>query len=300
MRPGSFSTCTGCWGRASSTISGGACAAELLDRRRGRGGREAAAALHRVLRRRVLEVLRRAARGVVGDDLEPEDVPDEVVLDRLHHRLEHVEALALPLGQRILLTHRAEVDALAEVVHLEEVLAPVLVDHREHHAPLDLAELLRADLLFLGVVLLERVAVQELEHRLGARELGDLVARDADREHVGREPHQLVDVPVLGELLATGGGGDDVVDRTLDRVDRLLAQVPALDDLLAALVDDLALLVHHLVVLEDVLADLEVAVLHRALRALDGLGDHLRLEGEIVGERLAHHPVHRARWRRGA
>ena len=73
-----------------------------------------------------------------------------------------------------------------------------------------------------------------------------------------------------------------------------VAQVPAVEDLLAALVDDLALLVHHLVVLEDVLADLEVAVLHRALRALDGLRDHLRLERQVVRERLAHHPVHRA------
>ena len=48
-----------------------------------------------------------------------------------------------------------------------------------------------------------------------------------------------------------------------------LAEVLAVEDLLPAAVDDLPLLVHDLVVLEDVLADLEVAVLHRALRALD-------------------------------
>ena len=71
---------------------------------------------------------------------EVEDVADEVVLDLAHHRLEHVEALALPLGERVLLAHRPEVDALAQVVHLVEVLAPVLVDHREHHATLDLAQ----------------------------------------------------------------------------------------------------------------------------------------------------------------
>ena len=81
---------------------------------------------------------------------------------------------------------------------------------------------------------------------------------------------QLVDVPVLGEL-AAAVLVDQAADRALDRLERGVAQVFAVEDLLAAPVDDLALLVHHLVVLEDVLADLEVAVLDRALRALDGL-----------------------------
>ena len=66
-------------------------------------------------------------------------------------------------------------------------------------------------------------------------------------------------------------GVDEPVHRVLDRFERGVAQVLAVEDLLAALVDHLALLVHHLVVLEDVLADLEVAVLHRALRPLDRL-----------------------------
>ena len=83
-------------------------------------------------------------------------------------------------------------------------------------------------------------------------------------------------------------------DRVLDRLERGVAQVLAVEDLLAALVDHLALLVHHLVVLEDVLADLEVAVLHGALRALDRLRDHLRLERHVVGEGAVHHPVHGA------
>ena len=51
-----------------------------------------------------------------------------------------------------------------------------------------------------------------------------------------------------------------------------------------SLVDDRALLVHHLVVLEDVLADLEVLLLDLGLRALDGLGDHLRLDRHVVGQ----------------
>jgi hypothetical protein len=75
---------------------------------------------------------------------------------------------------------------------------------------------------------------------------------------------------------------------------RLVAQVGAVEDLVAALVDHLALLVHHLVVLEDVLADLGVALLDGVLGPLDGLGDHLGLDRHVVGQGLAHHPVHGA------
>ncbi len=74
----------------------------------------------------------------------------------------------------------------------------------------------------------------------------------------------------------------------------LLPQVGPVEDLLAAPVDHLALLVHDLVVLEDVLADLGVAGLDRALGLLDGLGDHLGLDGDVVGQGLAHHPRHGA------
>ena len=38
----------------------------------------------------------------------------------------------------------------------------------------------------------------------------------------------------------------------------------------------------------------KLRVLDRVLRTLDRLRDHLRLERHVVGERLAHHPVHRA------
>ena len=58
---------------------------------------------------------------------------------------EHLEAFALPLGERVLLAHRPEVDALLEVVHLLEVLAPTLVDDAQHHLALDLAHRVLAE-----------------------------------------------------------------------------------------------------------------------------------------------------------
>ena len=59
--------------------------------------------------------------------------------------------------------------------------------------------------------------------------------------------------------------------------------VLAVQDAVALRVDDLALLVHHVVVLEHVLACSEVHRLDLVLGALDGLGDHARLDRHVVG-----------------
>ena len=63
---------------------------------------------------------------------------------------EHLEALALPLDQRVLLAHGPQVDALLQVVHLVEVLAPALVDDLQHDLALDLAHGLGAELGLAG------------------------------------------------------------------------------------------------------------------------------------------------------
>ncbi len=102
--------------------------------------------LHRILGRAVGHVADLGPGLLVDHDLQMEHVADEVVFDLAHHRLEHVEAFALPLRERVLLAHGPQVDALLEVVHLVEVLAPVLVDHREHHAAFDVAQRVGADL----------------------------------------------------------------------------------------------------------------------------------------------------------
>ena len=106
---------------------------------------------------------------------------------------------------------------------------------------------------------------------------------DTDRvQRLERLP-QLFQVPVLGVALGRRPvhvGGDDVDHHVV----RLLRQVLALEDHPALFVDDGPLPVHHLVVLEDVLADLEVLLLHLGLRALDGAGDHLGLDRHILGQ----------------
>src|SRR5436305_564953 len=76
----------------------------------------------------------------------------------------------------------AQVDALAQVVHVVEVLAPALVDDLEQQVALDLAQDLGADLLLarlverLGVLLEHRRQLAAVERRVV--ELVEVEARD--------------------------------------------------------------------------------------------------------------------------
>src|SRR5262249_60950727 len=77
--------------------------------------------------------------------------------------------------------------------------------------------------------------------------------------------------------------------------------VGPLEDLLAVAVDALALVVHHLVVLEEVLADVEVALLDLLLGGLDAPRHHAALDrlallhahpGQGLGDELAGEDAH--------
>ena len=70
------------------------------------------------------------------------------------------------------------------------------------------------------------------------------------------------------------GGGEHVLDGVL--------QVLPVEHLPALLVDDLPLGVHHVVVLQHVLTGLEVAGLHPLLGGLDGVGEHLLVQGGVL------------------
>ena len=124
-------------------------------------------------------------------------------------------ALAAVLDERILLRERAQMDALAQVVHRLQVLAPALVDDLQDEVALDLArEVGPQRLLALGVRL-ERVLDELLRQRCAIRDV-DLLAqlldgdvRPGERLHVRDEA---VEVPVLGEL-GVGELGDARLDR---------------------------------------------------------------------------------------
>ena len=72
------------------------------------------------------------------------------------------------LDERILLSEGTQVDALAEVVHVLEVLAPAGVDDLEDDEALDVARNVGAPELLLLAVELERLVAEVLEQRLAA------------------------------------------------------------------------------------------------------------------------------------
>ena len=65
----------------------------------------------------------------------------------------------------------------------------------------------------------------------------------------------------------------------------------AVKHLAALAVDDIALLVHDIVVFKDAFTGLEVAALDRALRLLDGVGEHLMVKRGVL---IDLHRVHKA------
>ncbi len=220
-------------------------------------------------------------------DLQVEQVADGLLLDAVHHRGEHVEALTLVLDQRVLLRHRAQADALLEVVHLVEVLTPLAVEDRQHDPALQLPHDLGAELGLTGLVLLVDVLLDGLgdelrgEARPVARGLLQLLHGDLHRVQLPEGAPQPVQVPVLREAL--GGLGADVrVDRVVHEVLDLLVQILALQHAPAFAVDDLALAVEDLVVLQNVLTGLEVLLLDLRLRGRDRARDHLVLDRDVV------------------
>ncbi len=211
-----------------------------------------------------------------------EDHSRELLPDRGHELLEHDEALVLVRDERIDLREASKVDALAEVVHLVEVLAPAVVDDLEEDLALEPAHELGAELLGAHLVGGEDVVREHSRDLLaggGLRiERVEIHLERPDRLGLRTEARH---VPLLEdvsrrELLY------EAVGHNTDLGARDLRHVAPFEDLAAVLVDDAALLVHHVVVLEDALSDQEVLLLDLLLGALDLLREHLRLERVLL------------------
>ncbi len=211
-----------------------------------------------------------------------EDQPGELLPDRVHEGLEHDVALVLVGDQGIDLGEAAQVDALAEIVHLRQVLLPAGVDDLEEDVALERSHQLLAELFLALVVCGENVLGEQLGDLLAARglrvELGEVDRNRPERAELGLEP---VEVPLLEDVgggVVADLGGDDAADLLA----RDIAHVAALENLAPVLVDDAALLVHDVVVLEDALPAQVVLLLDLLLRVLDLLAEHLRLERVLL------------------
>src|SRR5262245_46613275 len=85
-------------------------------------------------------------------ELRVEEEHQHLLADQAAELLEHRVPLGAVLDKRVLLREGAEVDTLAEVIHVLEVLAPAGVDELTNDVALDLARDLFAPLLLLLAV----------------------------------------------------------------------------------------------------------------------------------------------------
>jgi hypothetical protein len=183
--------------------------------------------------------------------------------------LEQLEGLALVFLLRVLLRIAAQVDALAQVVERRQVLAPVGVEALQHARcarTVNQAAAIDSGGLFgvggIGGIqqALEDVVVAEL--RLGLDPLADRQLELPARPPARSRP----DVPLLLDAFGRNIEAEGVVDLPLAHGGDGLGDVLALEQFVALLVDHLALVVGDVVVFEQLLADVEVALLDLALR----------------------------------
>src|SRR3984957_4082457 len=126
-------------------------------------------------------------------------IAGRVFLKALQHRLEHLERFFLIFDQRIVLAITAEADALLQMVHAQQVIFPLLVDHAEHDHALVMAHGVRADEFFFRVVaffqLFENRVAQVLPvQRFRLHTLGDEIDAEAREYSV----LQSFNIPVVG------------------------------------------------------------------------------------------------------
>ena len=152
--------------------------------------------------------------GLFGDrvlldfHLKVEQGPGRLFLDAVHHGVEHVETLALVFHQRVALRHGAQADALAQVVHLVQVLAPLAVQDGQHDLALQHPHDVGRQFFLAARVGLMRVLGDDLgdevrrQVRLAAGFFLHVGHGQGDREQLAECLPQLVQVPLLGEPLA--------------------------------------------------------------------------------------------------
>jgi hypothetical protein len=173
------------------------------------------------------------------------------------------------------------VNALAQIIHRGQVLAPMRVQLMQHDRLLDRPHQLRAVGLHLGFVRLLDLVVDLLAQAvLGQVLVGfqPALGVDAHGEVALDRLVQALDVPHLFRALRRDEAVDERVDDFVANTGDRVGDIVRAHQLGALLVDDLALIVGDVVVFEQVLAGVEVVRLDLALRALDLLREHAALD----------------------
>src|SRR4029077_1564802 len=222
-------------------------------------------------------------RGRLRLQLDAHQLLDHVRLHAADQLLEQVVAFLLVLLQRVLLAVAAQPDALLQVVHAEEVVAPQVVERLQPDDALEVAHHRRGEGGLAFGVRLSHALDHQLLHLSGARhpggDLGQVEPQVELREHRVVEGLQ---VPLVGRHLVAAMDADEALGESLRHLARRLAEVLLGEQLAAAGVDHLALLVEDVVVLEQVLADVEVVRLDLLLRVADGAADETVLDWNAI------------------
>ena len=80
---------------------------------------------------------------------------EAVELDPVHQSPEQVVALALVLHERVLLPVATETDPVSELIHPQQMVLPMMVDHLQEHHFFQVAEQVGGEFLFLFLVPVE-------------------------------------------------------------------------------------------------------------------------------------------------
>src|SRR6185437_5949083 len=206
---------------------------------------------------------------------------DRVELHPIEHRREQLEGFALVLVAVILLRIAAQMDALAQVIHRRQMLAPMHVEHAQHDLALDVSHDRGSDALDLAGVGVAR----GLHYALAQRRLLELalgleppLGIHCDVEVAPHGLLQTFKVPVVQAAARHDEAVNEVADRIVEHLQHRAAQVLGSQDLRALLVDDLTLIIGHVIEQQQLFADVEVVRLDLALRLLDLLGEHAALD----------------------
>ena len=173
------------------------------------------------------------------------------------------------------------------------MLAPLLVHDVQDGEALDVAHLVVAancgDRILKLVVAGRDVRVQSLGQLIGrevtrgteVRAINELLRGKRRAIELLKGIPQLVQVPIL-HVTVSGGTVDIRIDYVVLHVTDLSLQILTFEDATALSVDDLTLLVHNLVILQNILTDFEVLAFHLSLDALNGVGDNLGVDRNVI------------------
>ncbi len=211
----------------------------------------------------------------------------QLMLDLVEHGLEQLERFFLVFLLGVLLGVAAQMNALAQMVHVGQVFFPVAVEDLQHQVLLDRTQGLGADLLFLASVIRFQLLDDALGDALDVQAVvfvQPLTHRDIAAVFRLQAFLQPFHVPLVlhgaRRHVAVHHLGNHVAADAFHRGRQALG----LENLLTLAVHHAALVVGHVVVFQQVLTDVEVTGFHLALGVLDGAGHPAVFDGFAVLE----------------